>query len=97
MDAQTYIHWSIDFVFRLHLQNVIFFTPSKFKAEQFYPKKCVIFENTKNTGETRSNTNRIAKAGFILLRTKRKALATGLDTGEDDYNKRNMLPWELSQ
>ena len=39
------------------LQNVIFFTPSKFKAQQFYHKKCVIFGKTKFATKLRKQRN----------------------------------------
>ena len=40
---------------RSDLQNDIFFTPSKFKAEQFYPKNYIIFGKTKFATNQRNN------------------------------------------
>ena len=41
------------------LQNVTFFTPFKFWAENFYPKKCGIFGNNKFAKKQRKQQNTI--------------------------------------
>ena len=41
------------------MQNVTFFTPSKFYAEKSFPKKCVIFGNTNFARKQRKQQNKI--------------------------------------
>ena len=41
------------------MENVIFFTPSKFKAEQIYPKKFVICANNQIATKQRKLKNTI--------------------------------------
>ena len=41
------------------MQKFIIFTPSTFEAKQIYPKKCVIFGNTKFATKQRKLNNKI--------------------------------------
>ena len=41
------------------MENVIFFTPSKFSAKQIYPKKCLIFGNNQIETKQRKLKNTI--------------------------------------
>ena len=52
------------------MQNVIFLTPSKFQADKFNPKKCVIFGNAKFATKQRKQQNHKNTLNMNYLFTK---------------------------